>query len=142
MSAYQSSLWSIELLPNWTASTDGNIHTIERDEGNGALQISVFTKKRHTITEAELLDDSELKTFPRHAIAKHQWGDFHGFQVVFSADARFWRKWWLTDGNAFMFVTYNCDLESKDRELQDMNTMLSSLKSNVEPNDEANHEQP
>ena len=40
-------------------------------------------------------------------------GDFVGFEIAFNDDERFCRQWYLRNGSQVLFVTYNCDLESR-----------------------------
>jgi hypothetical protein len=127
MKTFASTLWEIELADGWTAEQEEECVTIIKSDTSGALQISAYQKQAGTISREELLDATDCDAETQTHFQEKSCGDFSGFQLVYSEDDTFWRKWWLAKGRTLLFVTYNCELTKKDDEKAEINQMVGSL---------------
>ncbi len=120
--------WTLELAPGWAAEAEESCVTITHPDGVGALQVSAHTRRGRALSREDVLEAAELEPEALAHIAEQDWGDFHGFQLIFSDGETFWRRWWLARGRVLLFVTYNCDQTHEDEELPAVNAMVGSLR--------------
>lgn len=128
METFSSQWWEIDLPDGWEAEPEEHCVTISDPNGVGALQVGAYQKPDGIVNEDNLLDATELEPLSRKNLEKKRYKDFEGFHYTFSADDRFWRKWWLRSGYTMMFVTYNCAFAARDVESEIIDKMVSSLK--------------
>ena len=126
MTKYKNQNWSIELADGWVGELEEDIHIIYHPNGVGALQISAFIKDS-PITNEDLIENTGLDDEGISHLNKNKWGQFEGYELNYSDGENFLRKWWLVKGNTFLLLTYNCETQDKDQELNDINRMVSSL---------------
>ena len=131
MKEFESSWWSIELFPGWRAQQDDACTTISSETGVGALQISAYEHEGQPVTAQDLYELSEGQ-YPADAKANEGiFGQFKGLCVSFSANENYWRKWWLANHSLLLFVTYNCDVADRTREIESIEQMIATLKRRV-----------
>jgi hypothetical protein len=124
---FKAGLWSIDLAKGWSAEDEEECVTITKSSTSGALQISAYKKSEGRISRKELLELTECDEETQSHLRDSTCGQFSGYQLVFSEDDTFWRKWWLSHGRTLLFVTYNCDLAKKDIEKSQISQMVDSL---------------
>ena len=56
------------------------------------------------------------------------WGDYSGYQYDYLERGSFYRQWWLTNERTIIFITYQCDPESKDIETEEIDNIVLSIK--------------
>ncbi len=128
METYTSTLWEINLLDGWAAQRGKHCVTIYHPDGVGALQVSAYQNPRAKVTREDLLEATNLDAETQKHLGEQQWGGFEGFQLVYSADGTFWRKWWLGADKTMVLVTYNCELKEQEVECEAIGAMVSSLR--------------
>jgi len=126
MNKYVSTNWSLNLAEGWVSEFDDDCHTFYHPEGVGALQISAYTIET-PVTDEDLIENTGLDEDGIAHLGKNDWGQFHGYQLIYGVDNTFWRKWWLRNGNVLLFVTYNCDAQDTDIESTTINNIMASL---------------
>ena len=125
MRIYQDS-WGIETA-GWSIDQSPECVTLCPADVEAALQISCHRKRSGMVT----IED--LRTFARQRFPDSDFssvqrcGDFDSVVAEFSAEGIYWRYWWLGHGGTHLFVTYNCDEQSKDHHNAVVDWMLSSL---------------
>jgi len=118
--------WSLAVPEGWRAWHDPECATLVGPGDIGSLQISAAFKESEVL-EADLRDfaskhlDAGARPSATHA------GDFVGFEIAFSDGDKFWRQWYLRNGRQMLFVTYNCDLDSRGTEEEPIREALASL---------------
>jgi len=55
------------------------------------------------------------------------WGDYSGYQYDYLERGSFYRQWWLTNERTILFITYQCDPESKDIETEEIDNIVRSI---------------
>src|SRR5436190_1684983 len=110
MSIVEGEWWQLELAPDWEAEANEDCVPLFHPDGVGALQLSAYrNSEKPAILEADILEMIDVPPKYRDGLAKQEWGEFAGYQFVYSNRDAFWRRWWLSDGQTLLFVTYNCD---------------------------------
>jgi len=121
--------WELDLVTPWEVEVGEHCVTLVHPEGVGALQLSGYRKRDNTyVQNDDLISASKVPPERRQFLAEQDWGEFHGFQLVYAEKETFWRRWWLSNGTAFLFVTYNCPKVDMELELESVNSMLASLR--------------
>ena len=117
--------WTLELMPEWEAAQDPECVTITRSD-ESALQISSAAKASGPIVDEDLLDfvDDPSWGSPEPV----EFGMYSGYGVAYSEDGDECRRYWLAHGNRLLFITYFGSPEATASEEQDVNRMLSSLR--------------
>jgi hypothetical protein len=125
-----SEWWELDLAAGWEAEADEYCVTIYQLDGAGALQLSASRRRDGSLVEAkDELARANLPLLLRDWLGDVTCGDFQGYQLVYSENEVFWRKFFLADGRTGLFITYNCNKFEKDLELEAVNMMLASLRS-------------
>ncbi len=55
------------------------------------------------------------------------WGDYSGYQYDYLERRSFYRQWWLANERTIIFITYQCDPESKDIETEEIDRIVRSI---------------
>jgi hypothetical protein len=118
--------FSMSVSNDWEYEDSDGVTTISHPDGVGALQISSF-KAPDTIGKSTLANLAEIKTDEQAGTAWQSWGDYSGYQLIYSEEKVFWRKWFLASGKSLVFITYNCDIKDKDKELALVDEMVESI---------------
>jgi hypothetical protein len=130
MATVSGEWWELSLAAGWDAEAREHCVTLFHPEGVGALQLSAYQKPhRADVENDDLLDATGLTPEQYHHLGEQDWGEFHGYQLVYADEETFWRRWWLGHGGILLFVTYSCDKTQIEAELDSVNTMLASLRS-------------
>ena len=131
MQEFESTWWSINLLPDWHAEQGVSCTTLWSDDGVGALQVSAYKKTDESVSEKDISELSE-GGYPYGAEVKSdRSGVFKGIQASFSENGKYWRKWWLCSDSLMLFITYNCDVEDQRIEVEKVEQMISTLNPKV-----------
>ncbi len=132
MNTYKSVWWSIDLATGWAGSSAEECYEIVKPDGLGALHISSY-RKDEKITKDDVLELMELDEDAIKHVSEKQWGEFNSFQLAYSDVDAFWRVWWLYKDNLLIYATYNCNLEDKGKESEDVDFMMKTIKVNLTP---------
>jgi hypothetical protein len=121
--------WQLDLVPGWKAEVGRHAIVVFHPDGVGALQVSAYQKPSGaTVSQQDLLDAPNLPRKHHPQLRKGTWGEFDGFQIAYSEDDTFWRRWWLANGATFLFITYNCGNSETETEMESVNQMMASLR--------------
>jgi hypothetical protein len=55
------------------------------------------------------------------------WGDFAGYQHSYTENGVFYRQWWIANERTIVFITYQCDPESRDIETEVIDKIVHSI---------------
>lgn len=128
MTEFESTWWSIELLPGWRAECEDSCTTISSEKGVGALQVSAYHHEGESVSEKDLSEFSEGEYPEGVEVKEYDSGALSGLHVSFSENGRYWRKWWLRKDSLLLFVTYTCEVENRDSEIENVDQMIAALK--------------
>ena len=118
--------WSLVVPEGWRAWHDSECATLVGPGSFGALQISAAFKGSEVL-DADLRDFASEHLDAGAMPSAIQAGDFVGFEISLRDGDRFWRRWYLRHATQVLFVTYNCDLESRGTEDGAIREALSTL---------------
>lgn len=127
MKVFKSDGWSVELPEEWQQETDNNLYTFYHPNGVGALQVSGFTKDG-AVTESDLKELAS-EHIDAGAITKPiESSSVMGMTLAFGLNDEFWQYWYIGIGNKALLVTYNCDEQDKEKEINTIKVIVSSIK--------------
>jgi hypothetical protein len=55
------------------------------------------------------------------------WGDYSGYQYDYLERGSFYRQWWLVSERTLIFITYQCDPDSKDIDIEEIDKIVGSI---------------
>ena len=112
-------------MPEWEVAQDPECVTITRSD-EGALQISSAEKATGPIVDEDLLEFVDDPSWGTPVPA--EFGMYSGYGVAYSEGGDVCRRYWVSNGNRLLFITYFGSPEANASEEQDVNGMLSSLR--------------
>ncbi len=123
--------FQLEIQDGWERSIDNrpvddllSMITLRRPNGVGVLKIG-FHDAFAVVSEDALRNLTNLDfSIP---LTWQSWGDYSGYQYDYSERGSFFRQWWLTNEGTVIFVTYQCDPESKDIETEEIDNIVRSI---------------
>lgn len=123
--------FQMEIQDGWERSIDNrpvddllSMITLRRPDGVGVLKIG-FHDALAVVSEDALRNLTNLDfSIP---LTWQSWGDYSGYQYDYSERDSFFRQWWLTNEGTIIFVTYQCDPESKDIETEEIDNIVRSI---------------
>ena len=131
MLTYKSEWWQIELPEGWEAECDDVHHSFYQPDEVGALQITAYCKET-AIDEEDLFEMIDLEDEAREHLAPATLGEFTGHQLIYSEDGIFWHKWWVYLDSLLVFVTYTCNEEDRQADVQVLSQILGTLSTTPE----------
>lgn len=126
MKLFEGKSWSISLLPGWIGEHEEECSTIYHPEGVGALQISAYTKVT-PVTDEDLREFTEEHIEAGAKLSPVQAGEFTGHTIAFGIDGTFWQYWYLRNASTMLLVTYHCDEDERNHELEQIKSMVTTL---------------
>jgi hypothetical protein len=124
--------WRGELPPGWCAQHGPAAVAFYHPDGVGALQLSSFRKPDGDVTDADLRvmavsapGCDELR--PARA------GEFAGLYCESERDGTYWGRWFVSRGRVALHITYNCAAEERDREQEEVERVVTSLRCPLNP---------
>ena len=57
-----------------------------------------------------------------------EWGEVSGYQYSYTESGSFYKQWWLTHERTILFITYDCDADAQQIELEAIDKMVNSIK--------------
>lgn len=125
------SSFQIEIPAGWEHSIEsrpgydwGHVARLRHPDRRGGLEflaydapVAVGKDKLRNMTN---VDASILMTW-------QQWGDYSGYQYDYVERGSFYRQWWLVNGRAMMFITYQNDPEFKDSDTEEIDKIVRSI---------------
>ncbi len=123
--------FQIEIQDGWERSIDNrpvddllSMISLRRPNGVGVLKIG-FYDALAVVSEDALRNLTNLES--SIPLTWQSWGDYSGYQYAYSERGSFYRQWWLTNEGTIIFITYQCDPESKDIETEEIDNIVRSI---------------
>ena len=121
----------IEIQDGWERSIENrpvddllSMISLRRPNGVGVLKIG-FYDALAVVSEDALRNLTNLES--SIPLTWQSWGDYSGYQYDYSERGSFYRLWWLTNEGTIIFITYQCDPESKDIETEEIDNIVRSI---------------
>ena len=123
--------FQIEIPAGWERSIEnspgndrGSVVSLRHPDGAGILKIGSYDALP-VVSEDILRNMTNLEsTTP---LTWQNWGDYSGYQYSYVESKSYYRQWWLANERTIIFVTYQCDSESKDIETEEIDKIIRSI---------------
>ncbi len=102
----------------------GSVISIYYPNGVGILKVQSYSAPG-SVSKERLRNMTNVDS--SKALTWQNWGDYPGYEYDYIERGSFYRQWWLTNERTFIFITYTCNAESKDIEIDEINRIVSSL---------------
>ena len=127
--------FQIELQDGWEHSIEngpgddsGGVISIRHPNGVGNLKMLSYDApaivSEHMLRNMTNVDSSTPLTW-------QNWGDYSGYQYDYLERGSFYRQWWLASERTILFITYQCDPQSKDIETDEVDKIVQSITVNT-----------
>ncbi len=121
----------IEIEDGWVHSVENgpgggsrNVISLRHPNGVGVLKMGSYDAPA-VVSEDILRNMTNLEsTIP---LNWQNWGDYSGYQYDYLERRSFYRQWWLANERTIIFITYQCDRESKDTETEEIDKIVRSI---------------
>ncbi len=127
MTEFESKWWSAEVPEDWIVEEDDISTSFYRPDGVGAIQISAVRKESGEVSQSDLERFVVEQYGSTDAFEPTSVGELEGLHRGWVEEDTAWRTWFLRSGQVLFFVTYNCGLEDRDAESEDVLAILESL---------------
>jgi hypothetical protein len=121
----------IEIPDGWEHSIEnghgddwGSVISLLHVDGVGILKMGSYDAPA-VISEDILRNMTNLES--SIPLAWQNWGDYSGYQYSYSESGLYYRQWWLANQRTIIFITYQCDPESKDIETEEIEKIVRSI---------------
>jgi len=122
----------IEIDSGWTyseraapsGSTFGHQVSVRHPNGVGVLHLQAYD------APVAVSDDAlrRLTNVPLvESLVKGHWGDFPGYRHDYIEGGLFHRTWWLAKGPNVVLITYECDVDKRHVEIDQIEAIVQSL---------------
>ena len=102
----------------------GDLISIYHPNGVGILKVGSYSAP--DFVSQEILRNMTNVDFSK-PLTWQNWGDYSGYQYKYLERGLFYRQWWLVNERTIIFITYNCDPESKDIETDEIDKIVNSI---------------
>jgi hypothetical protein len=123
--------WELSMNAPWRAiSVDGTIE-ITQPEGLGAVHISNARKREGFVSAEEILAQISSTAPADSEFCPATLGDFKGKSVEYVDwhGDRYWKRWFVACRMDLVVITYTCRRGDEEMEIEDVEALLSSLRS-------------
>ncbi len=124
----------IEIQDGWEHSIENrpdddsrSVISLRHPNGVGILKMGSYDAPA-VVSEDILRNMTNLES--SIPLAWQNWGDYSGYQYSYSESGLYYRQWWLANQRTIIFITYQCDPESKDIETEEIDKIVRSLTAN------------
>ena len=128
--------FSIDVATDWKHSVEertfvsdvrGELISIFRPDGVGVLRIQSYVAP-DDVSKVVLRNLTNVEASTR--LTWQKWGDFSGYQYSYTESSSFYKQWWLTNDRTILFITYECDADAQEIEIESIDDMVNSIQVN------------
>ena len=125
----------IEIPDSWEQSIENgpdensvSVIGLRDRNGVGILRMRSYDAPS-AVSEDRLRNLTNLE--PSTPLAWEHWGDYAGYQYNYTENSVFYRQWWIANERTILFITYQCDPESRDIETEVVDKIVHSITVNA-----------
>ncbi|MEY1660986.1 hypothetical protein [Isoalcanivorax beigongshangi] len=118
--------WSLDVIEGWEIEDLEDAAVFSHPEGAGVLQIIGY-QEDEPITDEQLTMLAQDQLDAGLTAEQVVCGEFRGLRFVQREDGDFWRTWYLRADKVALAITYSCEDEDRNEELEAVDSMLASL---------------
>ena len=106
----------------------GELIAIYHPNRNGILKIQPYSAPDF-VSRAILRNMTNVESST--TLTWQKWGDYSGYQYDYAEGGSFYRQWWLTNERTIIFIVYECNTESRNIEIDEVNKIVDSITANT-----------
>ena len=110
-------------IENGSGSDSRSVISLRDPSGVGILKMGSYYASAVSQDRLRNMTNVELSI----PLTWQNWGDYSGYQYDYLERGSFYRQWWLTNERTILFITYQCDPESKDIETEEIDNIVRSI---------------
>ncbi len=121
----------IEIEDGWVHNVENgpggdsrSVISLRHPNGVGVLKMGSYDAPA-VVSEAILRNMTNLES--SIPLTWQNWGDYSGYQYHYLERGSFYRQSWLANERTIIFITYQCDPESKDIETEEIDKIVRSI---------------
>ena len=103
----------------------GELISIYRPDGVGVLKMKSYVAP-DDVSQVALRNLTNVEASTK--LRWQEWGDLSGYQYSYTERGSFYKQWWLTNGRTILFITYDCDADAQQIEIEAIDKMISSIR--------------
>lgn len=129
-------VFSIDLETDWKHQVEersfvsnerGELISINRPDGVGVLRMQSYVAP-DDVSKEVLRNLTNVEASTR--LTWQEWGDFSGYQYSYTESSSFYKQWWLANERTILFITYQCDADAPQIEIEAVDKMVNSIQMN------------
>ncbi len=104
-----------------------NIEVFTRRKGLGSLRIGFIMKGSGDVTRQDLIDAAAGSLGEDIEHKEVETDHLSGILIELAEEGVFQREWFLCDRDLMFMIPYDCDVEHRDTEVDDVNGIVDSI---------------
>ena len=127
MNIIETDYWCLMLPDEWSAEQSDDVVLITDQDGIGELAVTTLVRASGSGEETTAVDIAKEESPEIPAWHAADYGGFTGVTGQFEESGSVITEWYLTYGDALLYVTYACDEEDDGLDAAAVDEILSTL---------------
>ena len=127
MNIIETDYWCLMLPDEWSAEQSDDVLLITDQDGIGELAVTTLVRASGSGEETTAADIAKEESPEIPAWHAADYGGFTGVTGQFEESGSVITEWYLTYGDALLYVTYACDEEDEGLDAAAVEEILSTL---------------
>ena len=127
MNIIETDYWCLMLPDEWSAEQSDDVVLITDQDGIGELAVTTLVRASGAGEETTAADIAKEESPEIPAWHKAAYGGFTGVTGQFEEGGSVITEWYLTYGDALLYITYACDEEDDGLDAAAVDEILSTL---------------
>jgi len=127
MNIVETDYWCLMLPAEWSAEQSEDIVLITDPDGVGELAVTTLMRDPGATEDAAAIDVAREESPEILAWRSAEFGCFSGLTGRFEEGGCVTQDWYLTYGDALIYVTYTCDKENDGLDAAAVDEILATL---------------
>ena len=127
MNIIETDYWCLMLPDEWSAEQSDDVVLITDQDGIGELAVTTLVRASGSGEETTAADIAKEESPEIPAWHAADYGGFTGVTGQFEESGSVITEWYLTYGDALLYVTYACDEEDEGLDAAAVEEILSTL---------------
>ena len=127
MNIIETDYWCLMLPDEWSAEQSDDVVLITDQDGIGELAVTTLVRASGSAAETTAADIAKEESPEIPAWHAADYGGFTGVTGQFDESGSVITEWYLTYGDALLYITYACDEEDDGLDAAAVDEILSTL---------------
>ena len=121
--------FSLSYPNNWRAEIEDDCTSLYKEyDGVGALQISAYCSESRPSARESLVEYMDDESIPGEIVTNRLANGREVAKTEFESEESFTRLWFISEDFYLLFVTYICNADYKNVELDEVETIIRSIR--------------